>query len=129
MDNNVIERAHLLSQESEMLKERGEFIDEQIQELAVFGSDLGILKNSESSEILASIGKGLYLKSNVTEKTFFVNVGAGILVKKSMDESKKVIDGQISKLGSMREKINSRLISVVTELRALRTALEKEKSI
>lgn len=129
MDQKVIERAQLLSQESAMLEERAGFIDEQLQELVVFGNDLSVLEKNKESEILAPLGKGLYMKSQIADRSLFVNVGAGVLIKKSVIEARKVVDEQIKRLASMREGINARLVSIMTELRNLKNLLEKEKDI
>lgn len=119
MEQEILQRAMTMRQQSEEIEKQLSFIKEQIFELEQFADNLQTLKESKEKEILAPLGKGVYVKSERLEDTFFVEVGAGVVVKKSLEDTKRIIDGQIDKFTQVKVHLVEQLEAFATQFRAM----------
>lgn len=124
MEQEILQRAMVMRQQSEEIERQLEFIKEQIYELEKFAESLQALRDSKETEILAPLGKGVYVKSERKEDTFFVEVGAGVVVKKSLEDTKRVIDNQIDKFSKVKVHLLEQLEAFATQFRAMLTEVQ-----
>lgn len=128
MDEEILQRAMILQQQSQEAEKQLAFVDEQIVELEEFGKNLGFMEASKEKEVLASLGKGVFVKSDIKDKKLFVDVGAGVLVRKTASEAGKVIEGQLAKFREARVQIAERLEDFREELGFMIEEIEKLKA-
>ena len=127
MNEQIIERANILHQESQAIEEQIGFVEQQISELEQFTSELNILHSGDKSEILSSLGKGVYVRGNVEKKDFFVDVGAGVVMKKSFNEVQSIIKQQLEGLKVLRENSQNRLLELRDEFERIIKNIEKTR--
>ena len=125
MNEELLQRAVMLQQQSQEAEKQLAFVDEQIRELEEFSKNLDFIDESKEKEILASLGKGVFIKSEIKEKKLFVDVGAGVLVRKTALETKKVIDGQLKKFIEARIYVVGQLEDFRKELGMMIKEIEK----
>ena len=126
MNQELFLRAQMLERDSSELEERLNLVNQEIVELQNFDINLGRINDSEEKEILASLGKGIFIKSEIKDKDLFVNVGSNILVKKTPEEAKKVISGQIERLGQIAEEISKQILYINKELEEIVKKFEEK---
>jgi len=129
MNQEILQKAMMLRQQSEETEKQLQFVSEQINELEQFGENLRVLGEDKEKEMLASIGKGVYVKTerNVEEK-LFVEVGAGVLVKKTPAEARKIILGQVKKFHDARIQLSAQLEAYGEKFGEMMGEVEKMKS-
>ena len=103
-------------QQSKLIEEQLEFIEQQIVELRSFYEGLESFSKTDEKEFLAPIGKGIFVKSEIKEKELFVDVGQGTFVKKNSEDAKKIIDEQVTKLCEMKYQLNQQLVPLNAEM-------------
>lgn len=110
MDAESVFQASLLERQANELEQNLQLVEAQINQLEEFKKSLEFLIKSKDNEILASFGRGVYVKSTLKDKEkLFVEVGAGIMVKKTPEETKLIIESQISRLKQARMQIISQI--------------------
>lgn len=110
MDAESVFQASLLERQANELEQNLQLVEAQINQLEEFKKSLEFLIKSKDNEILASFGRGVYVKSTLKDKEkLFVEVGAGIMVKKTPEETKAIIESQISRLKQARMQIISQI--------------------
>ena len=93
MNEELLQKAVMMQQESQETERKLELIEEQLRELDEFSKGLELFEKSKEKEMLASFGKGVYVKSEIKDEKLFVNVGVGVVVRKSAAETKEIIQG------------------------------------
>lgn len=110
MNQEMLERAMLLRQQSEEAERQMEFVMQQIGEMTAFKESLDRFDASKETEILVPLGRGIYTKAHrKDEKKVFVEVGAGVVIKKEVGETIEVIENQIIKFKEVRVKLSEQL--------------------
>lgn len=110
-------RLSILEQQARQINQHLEMLDQQIIELQLLKMSLDDLKKAEvKDEILASIGKNIFIKTALQSKELLVDIGAKTVVKRSIDETKELIDKDISSLSTTREKILEELNQLAAEI-------------
>jgi len=123
-------KLNLLGQEAERLEQQIQAIDQQILELnSVSGSIEEISKKTdEKTEILANLGKGVFLKTELKSKELLVNVGKDILLKKTPEETRTIIEEQLEKLASGREKILKQIEKLQESMQKILGEVKEEQT-
>ncbi len=112
----VLQKAMMLKQQSEQVEQQLNFVLEQIDELGNFNENLEVLEKDGESEMLANLGRGVYVKADRKEnENLFVEVGAGVVVRKTPSEAREVISGQIRKFNEAKIQLVEQLESFKME--------------
>ena len=128
MDQEILQRAMQLRQESEYAEQQLQFVVQQIGELQDFEKGLEFLERSKEKEILAPLGKGVYVKADRKEEgKIFVEVGAGIVLKKTPAEARETIKGQIKRFQEARIQLNHQLHEHALEFQKMLAQVEAMK--
>ncbi len=128
MNEEILQRAVMLQQQSQEAEKQLAFVDEQIGELEAFSKNLDFMDKSQEKEVLASLGKGVFVKSDIKDKKLFVDVGAGVLVRKTASEAREVIEGQLKKFMEARVQVAGQLEALREELGMMIGEIEKLKA-
>ena len=129
MEQEILQRAVMLRQQSEEVEKQLDFLKEQIAELEKFSESLKIIKENKNKEIIAPMGKGVYVKASRDEKEkLFVEVGAGILIRKTPEEAEKIIENQISKFNAVKIQLNQQLSEFAAEFGKMMEEIQKLKN-
>lgn len=128
MDESTAEQVQVLYGEAQALEERLMFIDQQLRELETFKNHIKTLEGIQEKEILASLGKGVFVKGTIDKNQFFIDVGAGVIVRKQPADIRTTIEGQIGKLGEMRQQSLAYFIEINRELESVVKGLKHEHS-
>ncbi len=116
-----------LNAQHEALQEQNKIVEQQIIELRQFNEELEVLEKQKNKEIIVSIGKSVFAPVNFSSHgNFFVDVGAGYFVRKNFDETKKVVDGQLSRLSELRVYLSSESDALT---RKLESAFKKMQNL
>lgn len=109
-NEQILEKALQLRQQSEETEQQLGFVNEQLEEMDKFYEKLKMLEDSSEKEILAPLGRGVYIKSerNVEEK-LFVEAGAGVVVRKTPSEAREVVKEQMEKFKEARMQLLGQL--------------------
>lgn len=104
-------RASLLERQSQEIAEKISYLSQQIEELGEFSKNIGMFAKSsqKGKEAFSSLGRGVYVKSALTDDKLFVNVGSGVIVKKTPEETKKIIDEQLSSFHEAKLRLTAQL--------------------
>ncbi len=126
MNQEALIKASMLENQIKETEQHAEFISSQIAELKALEENILSLEESEETT-LSSLGNGIYIKSKPEEKNLFVSIGAGIMVKKTSEETKKIIEKQISRLSSFEEQLSLQLQSGYAQLNEIIQIIESQK--
>jgi prefoldin alpha subunit len=126
MQQEILQRAMMLRQQSEEVERQLEFVDQQILELDEFGKGLREFGTGKK-EILAPLGKGVYTKADAKDEKLFVEVGAGVIVRKTPEEARKIIGEQMLKFQEAKVQLTSQLDSFKAEFTVMLEEVEKLK--
>ena len=104
-------RASLLERQSQEIAEKIDYLSQQIADLSEFSKNIGLFAKSsqEGKEAFSSLGRGVYVKSILDDNNLFVNVGSGVVVKKTPEETKKIIDGQLSSFHEAKLRLTAQM--------------------
>jgi prefoldin alpha subunit len=128
MNEEILQKAMMLQQQSKEAEQQLGFVNEQIGELNKFENSLDVLDKNKDKEILAPLGKGVFVRSEIKDENLFVEVGAGIVVRKTASETKKVIEEQLKRFMEARIQIVGQLESFRGELGRMIDEIEKMKA-
>ena len=127
-DQEMLQKAIMLKQQSEEVERQLNFVKEQISELEKFSENLKVLDESKEKEILANLGRGVHMKvDRKTEEKLFVEAGAGVLVRKTPKEAREIIQEQIKKFNEARLQLTAQLEEYASEFRKMIAEVEKVK--
>lgn len=116
-----------IEQEAQQLEQQSQLIEQSLVEMQSLNSSLDELEKTDKKEILANIGRGIYVPAEIKGKDLTVEVGNKVFVKKTIPETKKIIEGQIEKLGSARLQISNKIEDLRLEVNQLMKSDEKEE--
>ncbi|MDD5181612.1 MAG: prefoldin subunit alpha [Candidatus Nanoarchaeia archaeon] len=119
-DNNMEEQRRMLEQQ--ILQQKLMEIESQLnqveqkkQELEMVSESISSLDGKTNAEIMVPIGMGVLGKAKLLDSNeFLVNIGSNIVVTKSAEETKKLIEAQISELDRARELFEQELQRILT---------------
>jgi len=108
------------------LEKQSAALENQLMDLLMTNQGLDDMKSTEiGAEILVPLSSGIYAKAELKDnKNFIVNVGSNITLSKSVDDTKKLIVGQIDEMQQIQKNLSEQLQS--NTLKA--ALLEKEIS-
>jgi len=90
-------------------------IEQKKQELAMVAESISSLKGKDEAEIMVPIGMGVLGKARLLDSNeFLVNIGSNVVVKKSAEETRQLIEAQISELDRARELFEKELERILT---------------
>lgn len=113
-------QVNMLEQEAKQFEQQLMYIEQQIMELRLLSLHLDEIKKAKpKSEILASIGRNIFIKTELASKELYVDIGAKTVVKKEIDETKKIIENDISQLEKARDNIKREFERIVGEMTRL----------
>lgn len=116
----------LFEQQARVLQQQLQAVEESIVDITSLGFALDELKNSKGKEIMAPVGRGIFIKANVVSEELLVDVGQRNFVKKNIEETKKIVEDQLVKLGSIKRDFYKKLEEMEKEmLRSLSEAQEE----
>ena len=127
LNQEILMKAQMLHQQSQEVEQQLDFINKQVLELEDFSGNLSHLIISKNKESLSSLGKGVYLKTEIKDKRLFVEVGAGVVVRKTPEETRKVIEGQISRFQDLKSNLNNQLNLYKGDLMTMIQSLESQR--
>ena len=125
MNEELLQKAVMMQQESQETERKLELIEEQLRELDEFSKGLELFEKSKEKEMLASFGKGVYVKSEIKDEKLFVNVGVGVVVRKSAAETKEIIQEQMKRFAQARIQLTAQLEEYSEELGRMIREIEK----
>lgn len=127
-NEELLQHAMILKQQSEEVEKQLQFVGDQIIELNEFSENLKNYGKDGEKEVLAPLGRGVFVKAdrNVDEK-LFVEVGAGVLVRKTPEEARKIIEGQVMKFQEAKTALSHQLEEFAVEFRSMIGEIEKIK--
>ncbi len=117
----------MLEQSLAQLNQRKATIENQINEFSALQESLDNLKNSENnSPMYSPLGSGVFIKSELKDtKNVLVNIGSNIAVERSIEESKKLVDKQMSELKEIISKLEKEINDGLKKGNELNTELAK----
>ena len=128
MEQEILQTAMIMRQQSEETEKQLSFINEQVYEMEVFLEGLKELERSDKEEILANLGRGVYAKANLIRKEkLFVEVGSGVVVRKSNKEARVVIEEQLKRFREAQIQLRDQMEIYAREFRKLLREVEKLK--
>ncbi|MBU0760996.1 MAG: prefoldin subunit alpha [Nanoarchaeota archaeon] len=127
-NEELLQRAVMLKQQSEEIEKQLDFVSEQIKDMEQFSENLGVLQDEGAGEILANIGRGVHMKVDTKEgEKLFVEVGAGVLVRKTPEEAREVVKEQIRKFNEARRQLTAQLQEYASQFNEMLKEIEKLK--
>ena len=129
MDQEQLIQLQVIEQEAQQLEQQLQLVEQSLIEMQNLSSSLDELEKTDKKEILANIGRGIYIPAEIKDKNLTVEVGNKIFVKKSIPETKKIIEDQVEKLGSVREQISDRIEDLRQEVNQLMKSEKNEIKI
>lgn len=127
MDAELVFQASILERQANELEQNLQLVEAQVNQLEEFKKSLAFLEKSKDNEILSPIGRGVFIKSEIKDKEkLFVEVGSNIIVKKTPEETKKIIESQVSRLKQARVQIAAQLEITQEQLQGLLSELQPE---
>ena len=118
-------KASMLQQQTEQIQQQLQAVERSISEITVLNNGLDDLIGKEGEEIFAPIGKGIFAKAKLISEELTVDIGNKNFVKKSIPDTKKIIEGQIGKLGEVQEGLHKNLDKINRELMEMISKVEK----
>lgn len=110
-------QVNMLEQEARQFEQQIMYIEQQIMELRLLALHLDEIKKAKpKSEILASVGRNIFIKTELASKELYVDIGAKTVVKKEIDETKKIIENDISQLERARDNIKKEFEMIINEI-------------
>jgi prefoldin alpha subunit len=126
-NQEIIFKLSMYEQQIRQLQQQLQAIENGIIDLASLNSGLDELIDSKGKEILAPIGKGIFVKTKLLSEELIVDIGENTFVKKNIDDTKKLLDEQISKLEEVKVEIGDNLEKLGQEMTEAMTEMEKER--
>ncbi len=118
----IILKLQMLEQQGEERRQQIEELEKQKADMAGLKDSLKALEEKKSGEILSNLGRGIFIKTRVEDEKVFVNVGSKTLVRKSFQETREIIDKQLTEIERVKvelirniEEINLHLYSLLEE--------------
>jgi len=124
MEQEILQRAMMLRQQSEESEKHLEFVQQQIAELDDFSQTLEEFDKNKEKEMLAPLGKGVYAKADRKDEKLFVDVGAGIMVRKTPKEARKIISEQMKKFTEAKVQLTAQLEAYRVEFTKMLESVE-----
>jgi prefoldin alpha subunit len=128
MDQEVVMKLERSYQQSREIEEKLGIVEQQVNELQMFETNLKELESIPNKEMLASLGKGVFVKADMKEKKLYVDVGSGVLIKKTPAEALVVVKDQMEKLGEMQAQLQGQYEVLSGELQALMRKAEESQN-
>src|SRR3989344_4877700 len=116
----------MYEQQMKQIHEHLQFIEQNILELTELSIGLNEIKGKDGNEILAKIGEGIFVEAKISSEELLVEVGGRKFVKKNVEETKKIIEQQIEKLGSLKENLSGSLEQMSKEVNEFLINLQNE---
>ena len=116
----------ILTQNIEQLREHIGEIEKQIQDgLGTIRTLEEFAEVEDGAEILVPVANGMFTKAKITEKEpLKLNVGQGTVVEKSLEDSRKLIQGQVNELEEYRKKIYDQLQTLMNRTKEIEMELQ-----
>ena len=111
----IIFKLSMLEQQMQQVQEQIESVSRGVDELSSLNFGLDDLRGSVGKEILAPLGRGIFVGATVNSEALTVDLGGKIFVQKSVAETKEIIEGQVKKLLSVKDDLNSTLEKISEE--------------
>mgnify|MGYP005845575831 CR=1 FL=1 len=116
MQQQYVMKLQMLEQEANQFGEQLKIIKQQIKELGDLKENLKVIEGSDGKDIFAEFGKGIYIQGKLTQGKALIDVGNKVFVPKSFEEVEKIVDEQVSKLGSTEKEIGKRIEMINSQL-------------
>jgi len=127
MKQEQILQIQMMEQEANQLNEHLKILDENLTEMGELRESLEEVEKDDCREILANLGKRIYLPVEIKDKKLIVDVGEKRFIRKSIPETKKILEEQIGKLSSAKDKIMEELDKLNQRLSQLMVEIQKEQ--
>jgi prefoldin alpha subunit len=120
----------MFEQQIQQLQQQMQAVEQGILDLTNLNFGLDEIKNSSGKEILAPLGRGVFVKTKLVSEDLSVDVGGKNFVKKSVEETKKIIEGQIKKLEEIKKDLDKNYEEISREItnKIIQAQKEKEKN-
>ena len=125
MNQEQLIQLQIIEQEANQLEQQLQLIEQNLAEMQQLKAGLDELDKSREKQILANIGKGIYIPAEIKSKELRVEVGNKNFVKKSILETKKIIEGEIEKLNSVKQQIVEKVSGLRGQMNGLINVVEK----
>ena len=128
MENNLLNKAMQLRQESEQIEKQIEFISQQISNLEDFRKSLDFLYKNNNKEIMSPLGRGVFVEAEISkEGKLLVEVGTGIFIKKNVPETSEIIEVQLKKFKEFKIQLEVQLQEYISEFYEMLQDIEEMK--
>lgn len=115
----LIYKFGMFEQQMRQIQEQMEAVDKGMNDLKELSLGLEEIKGSSGKEVMAAIGRGIFVKAKIVEEELNVDIGNGNFVKKSVDETKKILEKQETRLGGIKVELNNAMSNLEKELNNL----------
>lgn len=117
----------LIEQQMQQVQKQLKLLESQIQELNLTEQAIDDLKTTKTgTEILVPMASGIFVKAELKDnKELAINVGADTIVKKNIEETKKLITGQLEEVTKMHQDLTANLEKLAGSAQTLEKELSK----
>ena len=115
-EQELMYKLSLFEQQIQQVQQQMQAVEQAIEEMNFLNKGLDELVGSKDKEILAPIGRGIFAKAKLLSEELLVDVGDKNFVKKSIPDTKKIISGQIEKLGEAQKDLEKTMKEINQDL-------------
>ncbi|MBT4576887.1 prefoldin subunit alpha [Candidatus Woesearchaeota archaeon] len=117
----------MLEQSLAHLNQKKASIENQMNEFVSLQESLDSLKNSkDNSPMFSPLGSGVFIKSELKDsKNVLVNIGSNIAIERTVDDSKELVEKQMTELRGILIKLESEIGKGLEKGNALSAELAK----
>lgn len=117
----------MLEQSLAQLNQRKASMENQLNEFISLQESLDSLKDSkDNSPMFSPLGSGVFIKSELKDSNnVLVNIGSNIAIERSVEDSKELVEKQITELRGMLIKLESEIGKGLEKGNALSAELAK----
>jgi len=124
----VLLQLALFEQEIARLEQQMQLIEQNVLEIENLKESLEELEKSKEKEIYANLGKNIFIKTEIKDKNLLIDVGNRTFAKKNIEETLKIIDGQLKQLGEAKTNVLSKMQEIQGKTEeAIEEAQKEEK--
>lgn len=108
-EQEIAIKMHMLEQQAGNIQQQIQAVEQAKNDLKELNSGIKNLKGAVGKEILAQIGRGIFVKAKLLSEELIVDIGNKNLVSKKIEETTKLIDEQLEKLGLAEKELENNM--------------------
>ncbi|MEX0932596.1 MAG: prefoldin subunit alpha [Candidatus Pacearchaeota archaeon] len=122
----IIAKLSMIDQQMQSLHEQLKVLDKRMVDLDKLKLGLEDIRGSEGKEVMSLLGSGIFVKTKLVSEDLIVDIGGKTLVKKNIEETQKMIEDQVKKLGESKKEIESHIELIGKEAEKVMEEFEKK---